>query len=157
MVYEYSWSGYQWPVKASDVAHHLERLEQEEGAVTKYNFLDSARSEESGMHNLFEWDDYKAAERYRLHQADMIICGLRVTVQETQESAPKTLRAFVNVSGERQGAFINIRKALGKADTRDKVLDDARRDLERFRNKYNTLANAEALFAAIDDFLEMSA
>ena len=157
MVYEYSWSGRQQPVKAEKVAAHFKKLESKYGEVTSRNFLDSARSEKSEMHKLFDWDDTSAAEKYRLYQASVVICSLKVTVKEFEDDEPTTIRAFVNVSDKDSGSFINIKKAMEDHDKSGKVLSDARMELTRFKNKFNNLIKAEKLMAAIDEFLEETA
>ena len=65
MVYEYSWSGYEQKVSAQIVGEHLKTLEAKHGRVTRELLLDSAKDKESPVHSLFEWDDTKAAEKFR--------------------------------------------------------------------------------------------
>lgn len=152
MVYEYSWS-YPYAVPAANVGAHFEKLEEKYGAVTKENFLDSARSTKSEMHKLFEWDDKKAAEQHRLHQANMIINSLRVTIIENEETEPITVSAFVNTSKRKDKTYINIVRAMGDQETRAAVLNDALRELSFFREKYKNLSELSGIIKAIDSLL----
>lgn len=47
-------------------------------SVKPEEIVDKARDESTELHKCFEWDDTKAAERYRLHQARQIVCHLVV-------------------------------------------------------------------------------
>lgn len=152
MVYEYSWS-YPYAVPAEKVGAHFEKLEAKFGAVTKENFLDSARSTKSEMHKLFEWDDKKAAEQHRLHQANMIINSLRVTIIENEETEPITVSAFVNTSKRKDKTYIHIARAMGEQETRAAVLNDALRELSFFREKYKNLSELSGIIKTIDSLL----
>lgn len=57
----------------------LARLERE-GTITPDAVVEDARNVASPLHDLFEWDDSKAAHEYRLDQARAIIRTVRVVV-----------------------------------------------------------------------------
>lgn len=46
--------------------------------LTPRMVLDAARPAEAPLHNLFEWDNKKASEKWRLHQARHLIIELRI-------------------------------------------------------------------------------
>lgn len=158
MVYQtkrkYSWGGIPMKTSAQAVGEHLENLEQKHGAITKQLFLDSARPEESPMHGLFEWDDQRAAEKWRLQQANIIINSLRIDVVSENNETVK-LNAFVNTEkrGNGKASFINIQKAMSAEDTRTHVLQDALRDLEWIRRKYDKFQWFSQVAQSIDDFI----
>lgn len=158
MVYQYSWKGMVQPVSAEKVALHLQKLEKKNGEVTKQAFVDSARSERSPMHKLFNWNDEEAAEKYRLYQARNIINSLVVTVIENDEETIST-KVFVNPgsSEHTKGSYINIRKAMNSEDTRNQVLEDARREARWFMDKYKNLQEVADVISSIEDFLEKTA
>ena len=105
------------------------------------------------MHKLFEWDDKKAAEQHRLHQANMIINSLRVTIIENEEAEPVTVSAFVNTSKRKGKTYIHIVRAMEDNDTRTEVLNDALRELSWFREKYKNLSELSGIIKAIDSLL----
>lgn len=162
MVYEYSWNGPNRCVEAWKVAEHLQKLEQENGGVTREAFLDSARDENSEMHKLFEWDDTVAAEKYRLEQANKIIHSIKVTVQSDEDKEPAIVNAFVMPGytekkvGE-TGRYINIMSATEKVDTRALVLEDARKNAKWFMNKYQGISELSNVIDAINEFLKRTA
>lgn len=61
-------------------AQALKELEDRYGRVTARQLLEAARNKKHPLHREFEWNDSKAAERYRLIQAGEIIRSVRVKV-----------------------------------------------------------------------------
>lgn len=153
MVYrknEYEYGGGWHPnVDANTVGEALERIEAEHGVVTSELFLEESRPENAPTHDVFEWDDSAAAEKYRLHQSSMTINNLRVVIRNdsVQEGQRK---AFVNISVEQKANYLNVVDALSKPETREIVLERAVRELEQFKNKYDSLSELAAIFTAIE-------
>ena len=148
----YKWKGeVGYSVKAETVGRIFEGIEKRNGAVTSAAVLQSARHESSPIHNVFEWRDDVAAEKYRLQQATTLICNLMVKVETEEEKPPVTVRAYVNVSERKNGEFVSVVKALQGEDSREKVLGDALRELEAFQRKYSSLNELAAVFAAINN------
>lgn len=150
MVYEYV-SGFTYSVPADVAGNELSRIQSAYGEITKEIVLEESRSKEAPLHPIFEWDDTKAAEKYRLHQAG---CIIRAVVVRTEEEPKKTVRAFVNIGGNNEGRFIDVKTALAQDETRDTVLSRAFAELEAFRKKYNNLSELSGVLSAIDEFLE---
>lgn len=147
----YSWKTYGYSVSADVVGREFEKIEEKYGEVTSENILESASDEKSPIHNVFEWDDSKAAHKYRLHQATTLICNLKVT---TDEHKDLSVRAYVDVSESKKGSFINIGSAFKNPDTREMVIQRALSELEAFREKYRDLVELAAVFNEIDKLKE---
>ena len=155
MVYEYSWNGPSRAVSAEKVAKHIKELEKQYGEVTREVFLDSARSEKSAMHCLFEWDDAKAAEKYRLQQAQVIIASIQVTVH-SDEKPPIITRAFVQ-DKEVSSGYLNIVRALSDEDKRGRIIKEARKEALWFKSKYEHLEELAEVIESIDEFVKRTA
>ena len=112
--------------------------------------VDAARPKASPLHRMFEWDNTKAAEKFRLLQAAEI---LRVSVTMIQCRNKKcTVRAFVSIGASRgsgNDSYYATAKVLSSAQLRKQMLDDALSELEAFEAKYNTLVELASVFAAI--------
>lgn len=158
MQYEYSWGGRIYSVSAKEVGEHFEKLEKKYGEVTRDNFLASAYAKNSKMHKLFEWNDTKAANLYRLQQANQIINSLRVTVID-MDNNKHTAPAFVNVGvrGSGESKYISVVKAMKVDEQKNQVLEDARMDAARFKFKYGSLAELADVITAMDEFMERTA
>lgn len=152
----YSWRNTNYPVKAEEAASELQRIEQKYGEVTPRNLLDESTPEDAVMHNCYEWDDSKAADNYRLWQSRHIMSCLVVTYADEAETEPKEIvvRAFQNVSEEREGRFISVEKAFESTTTRDIILQKAFEELAMFRKKYSDLSELAKVITAIDEAIE---
>ena len=113
------------------------------------------KPEDSALHKVFEWDDKKAAEQYRLHQAQHFIRCIVVKPVENDE-VKEPVRMFVNRNptdeGQvKAGSYINYRSAFENPDSREVILRNAKHELQVFRNKYNQLKELAKVFEAIDE------
>lgn len=145
----YKWRFYNYKIDANIVGQEMEKLEKEYGEVTAQLLLDNARSKKSKLHDLFEWNDTVAAEKFRLAQATQIITALAVVYEDTTEE-PKTVRAFANIGAKNKGSFITMATALSDEQSRAIVLKHALEELQAFRSKYADLTELAEIFAGID-------
>ena len=146
MVYEYSVYT-KWKLPAQTVGEEIERIESVYGEATSKNVLEEARPEDSILHPLFEWDDAIAGEKYRLHQAGNLIRAIVIVDTPTEEP----IRAWVQVKeGNTKGSYINVEKAMSNDETRAIVLNNAKKELAMFRNKYKKFNEFAKVMEAID-------
>lgn len=113
--------------------------------VTPAEVVEKAKDEKSELHKCFEWDDKKAADKYRLQQARMVI-NLLVVKTEKPEETP--VRVF-QITSERN-TYQPTRLFLQQPDEYRTLLDRAKRELIAIRKRYHTLAELENVFEAID-------
>src|SRR5215212_6920839 len=73
------------------------------GIYTEHNRLDGetivavAADSEHPLHNYFEWDDNRAAHKYRVVQAERLIRRIKVeTLPPSADDGPHYVRAFVS-------------------------------------------------------------
>lgn len=76
------------------IRERLREIEQRTGMLTPDAVLKDAKSKESPLHQLFEWDDRKAAAKWRLEQArDLIVTvHVKITTEFRTVSAPYYVR-----------------------------------------------------------------
>lgn len=133
MQYNYA-KGFTFKVDANIVGATLEELEKKNGTATSEALLEVSRDEKSPTHDLFEWDDAKAAESYRLHTARCVINSIRVVYEEIN---PEPVRAFVNVSEPHERAtYSNIKEALADEAKKSNYLSRVQAEIDRFVEKY---------------------
>lgn len=138
---------------AQKVGEVCERLEKK-GRLTPTALVDASRRSNAPLHNLFEWDDEKAAEKYRETQAAYLIRSIEVDVSGVSEP----VRAFVsvNVDGESR-QYMSVEVAMKSEPTREQVLEDALIELEAFRRKYKNLNELASVIDAITELVEQVA
>ena len=144
-------SGYRFKVPAQVVGETLEVLAQT-GELTSARFLEVSRPEDAPTHNMFEWDDSVAAERYRLQQATVAINSVEVQIVNEATATVTSQAAFVNVirkAPAQSGSFAPIEVALSDENMRSTLLLNALNELKSFRRKYNQLSELSDVFLEI--------
>ena len=143
--------GFSFKIPAQVVGETLEELAKD-GDLTSAKFLDASRPKESPTHNLFEWNDSIAAERYRLQQATLAINSVEVQIINEATATVTSQAAFVNVVGKaptKSGLFTPIEVALSDENMRNTLLLNALNELKAFRRKYSQLSELADVFFEI--------
>lgn len=128
-----------------------EKLEKN-GGLTAARLVDESRPADAPLHGEFEWDDTKAAEKYREDQARYIIRSLVVQVEEPE---PVSVRAFHAVSERRH--FESISVILADPKKTNALMDMAMKELQAFVSKYDTLKELSPVFDAIEQIKSRNA
>jgi len=115
-IYEFK-SGSHLRGDAQAVGERLEQIRQRRTGLTPEAVVKDARSEASVLHALFEWDDAKAANRYRLDQAGHIIRCITVQVEEVESEHPQQSLAIaqVEVKPATFRAFMPVQRPDGES------------------------------------------
>ena len=85
---KYKWRIPVFNADADTVGEIFESIEERDGVLSPSAVVDEARPEVSPIHACFEWDDEKAAEKYRETQASSMIRCLIVSTEHI-ENAPE--------------------------------------------------------------------
>lgn len=95
--------GYNWKMKGlakrvdpSIAAEELKRIQNIYGSITPEILVKEAKKRNSPLHKIFEWNDTKAAENYRLQQARILLNNIQVTIVTDNES--KNISAYERTS-----------------------------------------------------------
>ena len=143
---QYSWHiGYNYTQDPNEVGKELEKLGEN---LTPENVVELARNEDSVLHNMFEWNDSIAAEKYRKAQATRIIVNLQVNVISDDEK-PRQVRAFVTT--EKNTKFKKIKKVVNDTDKYALLLERAYKELNSIKLKYSTLTEIQELLKDIPE------
>lgn len=145
----YKWKCDYYSVDANVVGKALEEIEEENGEITARLVVDRATPEESELHSLFTWDNNKAADEWRLHEARRVIAAVAVVYEDEEKSENHTIRAFANVGARNKASFIPMAKALSDEESRSVVLQHALAELQAFKAKYSGLKELSEVFKAI--------
>ena len=119
--------------------------------ATAHAVLDDARNEDSPLHSYFEWDDSKAAERFRLNQARALIMHAKVCMVAGEKKF--NVRAFVSLGADRidGGGYRPIGDVMSDAERRAELLRTALSELGNFKKRYETLGELSGVWHAIDE------
>lgn len=141
---KYEWAkGSRMKGDADAIGQICKRLD-DEGRLSAKELVNEGRDESSPLHDLFEWDDTIAAEKYREVQAGKIIRSITVVMKES----PIPTRAYSSISSNH---YTSTSAAMSRADTRAILLKNALAELRAFKSKYATLQELAKVFEAIDE------
>lgn len=155
MVYKYEWNHYSYPVNAQDAGEYLERLDKKHNGITAEIILNESRDDEALLHPCFEWDNSKAAERYRLQQAKTLMSNLvqvEIIEDKSQKSANTHVRAFVSIEPRSNKAVYRpVCLAMSNEETKRIVIANAYKELLMFRDKYEKFTEFKSVIEAINN------
>lgn len=160
---EYAWRPYGgYKADVNEVVSELKELGYETKGVSAEEVLNHARSEESVIHSMLEWDDAVGGEKYRLVQVrgilGSIVCVQKEEVEEPQER-PVPVRALVKASVDRdgKGRYWEVERAMSDPGMAHHVLMDASRDAAAMAKRYRALSHYSAKLVVFADQLEVLA
>lgn len=134
-------------VSADAAAAELERIYDVHGGIDPKTVVEESRPEGAVLHSLFEWDDAKAAEKYRVTQARFIIRN--IVQDEDTDEGKVTVRSFHST----EKAYTPTSVILSDDELRNMLLERALHELEEFRVKYRHLSALARVFEAVDELI----
>lgn len=129
-------------IGAQAVGDNLEQLQEDNGGrLTARVVVDAARPIEAPLHPAFEWDDLKAAELHREHQARHILAAIRIVQPRTDpKQKPQMIHAYINieeqVGDEKQRAYVPLARLFNEPDLLNQAIERAAAELRAFEDRY---------------------
>jgi len=129
-------------------------VEERNGTITPGGVLTDAESERSPLHDFFEWDDTQAAGRWRMNQARYLLRSIHV-VLKNKDGEEEQARFTYNIhdtpedDGDGQRVYCTIQRVLTESDIRTQVIEQAMRQLQSWRNRYQQYSEFSQVFSAI--------
>lgn len=129
---------------------HGERLAAE--------IVEAARDENSPLHGYFDWNNTRAAEAYRLIQAEMLVRRVKVKIIQSADPVPVKVRAYIAArdlpapfgGAAPTGTFRDITEVAGDATAEAAIEESIKRDLARLSRKY---AHVQTFWRVAHDWL----
>lgn len=135
-----------------DVVEELKNIAlKHNGILDAENVVEEARPEDSPLHDKFEWDDSEAGHQWRLQQARNLI-RVCVSYQKDLSGNEIPVRVFVSIKDERRddsGGYRLMKEVLSDDDLRERMLQDARDEMQCFMKKYAQLEELSEVFKAM--------
>lgn len=119
------------------------------GMLRPADVVEFAKGKNTALHNQFTWDNTKAAEQWRLHEARMLI---RVSVTVLSGGDDTIYRAFVSLKNDRYNhrGYRPLISVLSKRTLREALLEESLMEMEIFKDKFQSLTELIAVFAEMD-------
>ena len=139
----YSWK-YMINANAQKVGEELEEIERA-GSINPEHLIEYAeRHKDSELYKCFEWDDNEAARKYRLKQAITIISSISLEIKEEPKEVQK-IYFSVNDSETKEKVYKNISEIIENDNEYSQILDKAKKEFIRCKEKYESLLEKEDL------------
>lgn len=129
---------------AQKVADEIAELGTE---IKPSDIVQMARNPETESHKCFEWDDKKAADKYRLTQARTVVCNL-VYVSEDTEEHREPVRLFYKPDAE--SSYKPTKMILRNQTEYEELLNRCAADIRRLKAKYHTLSEYDWLWEMVN-------
>lgn len=153
-------SGISLPVSANVAGECLSRIYHQNGQLTPQSVLKEASAKKHPLHSYFEWNDTKAAKKWRIEQARQLIKCVHVVTTDSDNKKIE-VRAFVNIKRDKNNDltnnpfinnnsyYVSIKDAMSDDVLRQYTVDIALAELQKWMNKYKTIKE-------LSDFFELA-
>ena len=130
------------------IFEELKDLGEDLGEFKPEQIVERARDERTELHKCFDWNDTRAAEKWRLHQAVQLTSNL-VFKREVKEdgSVPPPIRI---INRTESGSYAMPEKVFRVATEYEALLKRALAELHAFKVKYAALKELDEILALID-------
>ena len=129
----YKWKSASYVRGSAQAAGEMCEKLAAEGRLTAKALLDANRAKDAPLHKAFEWNDRKAAEQYRLHQARHIIsCLVRV---DEATGKPEQVRAYFTLD-RKDPQYYSTEVILADEEKSALLEKSALSELAAFQKKY---------------------
>lgn len=152
-MYSYTIQGI-YKIPAEVAGKELERIREKYGTLEAEKVVEESKDDSSVLHSIFEWDEKKAADSWRVNQAKALIRSIVVNVE--REEIKCKVRAFVSVSnapGEK-ATYVPINDASNNEYAKWYLMNCAKHDMECFTSKYRTLSELGEIISQMKLFLD---
>lgn len=117
--------------------------------ATPQQIVDFAKGKDTELHKCFEWDNKKAADKYRLYQARQICTNLIIKKQDEDASPDEApIRVFYKTSASE--GYKDSQIIFRDEDEYSQLLKRALAELHAFKLKYSRLSELDEILSLID-------
>lgn len=160
---EVAWAkGVRFRADPVHVYNLIEELNEQHGGYAPDGCLvEAARDPQNFLHSDFEWDDKIAGEKFRLETEKRIRRSLVFVtdIPSDVKAEPKTVRIYQRapLTDEKgaQNVWVHTTDMLADEQGRARLLAIARKELNSFLRKYETLEELASVVAPIRDYLSV--
>ena len=124
-----------------------------EGKITPREVVSKARSEDSPIYDCFEWDDGRAAEFYRVKQAQNLMNHIQIIVEYAGEekAIPMFINLVIDKEGKSERKYIQTEIVARDEGLRKQAIEQALRELIAWQIRYKDIEELGAIFSVIEE------
>jgi len=143
--------------KAQIYGQHLDSLQAESGVLTPATVISDAKDKDSPIHSYFEWDNKKAGNKHRLHQARSLMNSILVKIVYPDNSESK-IRKFHNITIEyskeekkSERGYVSVDVVVQSRELTAQVVEFARSELAAWSNRYRQYEKLQSFIDIVDN------
>lgn len=140
--------GYRVKGNPDKLSRELRDIRAKHGKITSDLVLDRAKDSASCLHDEFEWDDTKAAKRYRKYQARYIIRAISIDVVVKDEISKKP--EFITVKVDDEIQWVPREVVAVSEEFKSSALALAVKELYSIQAKYTELIELCGVWKEVD-------
>lgn len=131
----------------------LDRIaEENDGQLKPADVLEIAKDKENPLHNYFEWNNNKAAERHRIEQARHLLNHITVVIKYDHKQREQ--KAFFSVNStpkenQKNKIYVTMERVLSEPELREQILVEAIEEIEYWQERYKIYRELTSIFTAI--------
>ena len=110
------------------------KIKEREG-LTAETLVSTARNKKSSLHDLFEWNDTIAGEKWRLQQARVLINEIKITINTQDYYAFENIKLDVSEDSIRE--YKPMQEIMETQEWRDQIIKAAMSNLIYWKSKYS--------------------
>lgn len=128
--------GFAWKADPEEVGRTIEKLSKQTGGeVSPAMVVEEAKKKNSPLHNCFEWNNTKAAEKWRIHQARLLLGSIVINFEYSEA---QTIRAFLNIQTPEKQTYSHIDSIINDEAKMQFVIDQLKRKLALISEQLKT-------------------
>jgi hypothetical protein len=135
-------------VSPQTVGEELDSIKSTHGKLDAPLVVELARDESHPLHSCFEWDNGKAGEEYRKHQARCLINATVIITKD--EGALKEFPAYISIRKEGKSTYRTTAQVLSNEEDRQQTLARALQEAQSWQTRYAHLTELGSIFKAIE-------
>lgn len=112
------------------------RLFQTKGVLQASDLVAVASDDTHPLHDLFEWDDSLAAQKYREAQARILITVVRVETPSGNDLPKYVNVKFLDDKGNKQRGYVTLDLAMKEQTLKEQIISAALREVRHWESKY---------------------
>lgn len=148
--YQWNLKGFGKKIDPDKALAEIQKAEVLFGKITPENVLKIAEDESSVIHDLFDWEDSRAAHNWRLSQARNIINNIEVKV--VSNNGPLTIPAF-EISRDNGNSQYKLVETM-TVNERKYIIDSTISTINTLKNKLATLKSLDKAIYFLDSAID---
>jgi len=107
---------------------------EEKGKLTAENVVEESKDKNNPLHDYFEWDNKSAGNKWRVHQARLLI---NYIIEPVIDDDKNKIFSYEIINMDDGKEYKHYNKILSRSDWRNQIITQATGHLLYWRQKYN--------------------